>query len=143
MPGSAVWSISAGAAMSEEQPAGERGRKRRPAQDAVDDRAPDATLVVVATKTVDERHAQPLDVVAQLGEDRRQHRQRADHGDGDHDHRGHSEGRESVPGEEHARHGDDDRRAGDEHRASGCRGGYLERLLGLRPAARSSRSRFK
>ena len=59
----------------QQQPGRERGRKRRPAQDAVDDRAPNATLLVIATSTVDERHAQPLDVVAQLGQDGRQHRQ--------------------------------------------------------------------
>ena len=92
-----------------------------------------ATLVVVATDDGGRTARAPLDVVAQLGQDGRQHRQRADHRDGDHEHRRHAEGRESFPGEEHARHGDDDRRAGDEHRASGCRGGYLERLLGAPP----------
>ena len=79
-------------------------------QDAVEDRAPDPTLLAVASKAMDERHAEAIDVVAQRCEDGRQHGQRADHRDGDDDHGRHSERREGVAGEEHARHRDDDGR---------------------------------
>ena len=84
-----------------------------------------------------------VDVVAQLGEDRRQHGQRAEHRDGDDDHRRHAERREGLAGEEHARHRDDHGRPGDEHRAPGGRSGGLECRFLAPPAARSSRSRFK
>ena len=126
-----------------ERPGDER-RQRGPAQDAVDDRAPDPPLAVVAAEPADERDPQPVDLVAELREQGRQDGQRTEHGDGDHEDRRDAErGERAVAGQEHARHRHHHREPGDEHRAARRRGGRFQAACALRPAARSWRSRFR
>jgi hypothetical protein len=81
-----------------------------------------------------ERQPASLDPVAELGQQRRQHGQRAEHGDCDDQHRAQAEGCEAgVAGEEHPGHRDHHAESGDQHRSAGRRGGRLQR--GLRAAA--------
>ena len=140
----AVCMPSAGSASAIRMPAASDGRDHRAPQDAVEDRAPDARLAVVAMAAPrDERHAALLDLVAELGQQRGEHGERAEDGD--------------------ARRRGSCRRANDmntllpaknmpamaiitvmpeiEHGAAGGRRGDLERGLGERPASRSSISR--
>ena len=125
--------------------AGGECRQHGPAQDAVDDRAPDPPFAVVASEPADERDAQPVDPVAEPREHGRQDRQRAEHGDGDHEDRRDAErGEGRVAGQEHAGHRHDHRQPGDEHRATRGGGGRCRvQPVPLRPAARSWRSRFR
>ena len=80
--------------------------------------APDARLAVVAmARAADERHAALLDPVAELGQQRGQDGERAEHRDRDDEHRADGERREHrVAGEEHAGHGDHHGQAGDRAR---------------------------
>ena len=128
-PGSAKRSCSAGIASDDQQPSGQDAPEQRPAQHAVDDRAPDAALAVVAAETADERDADAVDAVAEPREQRGEHRQRAEHRDRDHDDRRNAErGEDLVAGQEHAGHRDDHGQSGDEHRATGSCGRGLERV---------------
>ena len=112
----------------DQEPAGENGRHERPAQDAVDDGAPDSAVAVVAAEPADERDAAPVDAVAEPRQQRRQHGQRPDHRDRDHRDRGDREGLEDgVTCQEHAGHRRHHGQAGDEHGAAGRRGCGLER----------------
>ncbi len=112
----------------DQEPAGENGREQWLAQDAIDDRAPDPALAVVAAEPADERHAAPVDAVAEPRQQCRQHGQRPDHRDRDHCDRGDGERLEDgVARQEHARHGRHHGQAGDEHGAAGRRGCGLER----------------
>ena len=112
----------------EQEPAGEGDRDERAAQDAIEDRAPDAAVALRAAVLVQEWHVQPVDVVAERGEGGGQDGERADYRDRDHDHRRESEAHEClVAGEQHAGHCDHHGQAGDEHGAAGGRGGGLER----------------
>ena len=79
--------LDGGHRQGDEHAGGESGRQSGAAEHAVDDRSPDPTLAVVAPQPVHERHAKPVDVVAELREQRRQDRQRAEHRDRDHRHR--------------------------------------------------------
>ncbi len=63
----------------DQEPAGQDGRQKRPAEDAVDDRAPDPAFAVVAAQAADQRNPKPVDPVAEPREQRRKHRQRAEH----------------------------------------------------------------
>ena len=88
----------------DQQPTGDDDREHRPAQDAVDDRTPDAAVAVVAAEAPDERDAKPVDLVPEPREERREHGQRAQHRDRDDHHRREPEGRERrVAGQEQAR----------------------------------------
>ena len=111
----------------EQQPGGDGRREERPAEDAVDDRAPDPALAVVAAEPADERDAQPVDLVAEPREQRREHGQRAEHGGRDDEDRGEAERLEGrVAGQEHAGHRGDHGQPGDQHGAAGGGGGGLE-----------------
>ena len=150
-PACAMRSCSAGAASASSSAAGEDRRQHGPAQDAVDDRAPDPAFAVVAAEPADERDAQPVDLVAEPREQRGQHGQRAEHRDrDDEDRRDAERGERRVAGQEHAGHRHHHGQAGDEHRAAGGRGGGLERrplaapggpLLRARASSRTSSSR--
>ena len=88
----------------QQQSARDHGGEQRPAQDAVDDRSPDAAFAVVAAQAADERNVQPVDAVAELREQRGENGQRADHRERDDDHRRIPEGGEGgVAGQEQAR----------------------------------------
>ena len=103
----------------------------RPPQDAVDDRAPDPALSVVAAEAADERDTAPVDLVAEPREQRGKDGQRAEHRDRDHrDRRGGERREDLVTGQEHAGHGDDDGDAGDEHGTPGGRRGDLDGVPG-------------
>ena len=112
-----------------------------PAQDRSDDLPPDSTLAVIASEPVDEGNSAPLDAVAEPGERGREDRERSQHGHRDQDRAQGKSGHALYPGEEHAGHGDDDGQPGDEHRAAEV--AAAARAPPRRPAARSSRSRFK
>ena len=128
----------------QQQAAGEDGREHGPAQDAVDDRAPDPAFAVVAAEPAEERDAQPVDLVAEPREQGGQHGQRAEHRDGDDEDRRDAErGEGRVAGQEHAGHRHHHRQAGDEHRAAGGGGGGLERRPLAAPGGPLLRSRFK
>ena len=108
---------------------GKRRRERGPAQDAVDDRAPDPTFPVVAAEAADERDAPAVDLVPEPGEQGGKNGQRPEHRDGDDEDRGQGErGEGLVAGEEHAGHRHHHGQAGDEHRAAGRRGRNFQRL---------------
>lgn len=128
-PGMEV-SIPKAGGQGDEQAAGSERRDERAAQDAVEDRAPDPALAVLAAQPRDERDVAKLDLVAELREERRQDGQRADDGHGDDEDRGDGDAGEGAGArEEHAGHGDHDRQAGDEDSAARGRGGGLERGL--------------
>ena len=113
-----------------EQTAGQHDRDNWTLEDPVDDRAPDPPLAVVTAQAVDEWDPPAVDVVAELREQGRQHRERTEQRDSDDGHGRHREGDERrVAGEEHARHGDEHRHARDKHRAAGRRCSSLERRL--------------
>ena len=63
--GLAMRSWSAGIARATSSPPARTADSAGPTQDAVDDRAPDPALAVVAPEPADERHAHPVDVVAE------------------------------------------------------------------------------
>jgi hypothetical protein len=110
---------------------GERHRDLRPREHAVEDRTPEARLAAVGLQPVQERDAPLLDAVAELGQQRRQDRDRADHGHRHHHDRAGGKRRERLAaGEVHARHRDHDREAGDEHRPAGRGRGGLQRRIG-------------
>ncbi len=96
-------------------------RDHRMTKDGLEDRAPEAAAVtVVTTESMQERNATLLDSVAQLREDSRKHRERADHRNTDDHHRAYRERHERlVAREEHPRHGDHHGQAGDEHCTTG------------------------
>jgi hypothetical protein len=84
--------------------------------------------------TADDRDAAQLDLVAELGQHGREHGDRAEHGDGDHEDGPDREaGEHDAAGEEHAGHGDHHRQAGDDHRLARGRGRELERVLAGAP----------
>ena len=92
------------------------------------DRRPDAVLAAVAAQPAQQRDAALLDAVAELGEQRRQHGQRAEHCDADDQHRRDPEAEVGVvAGEEEPGHGDHHRHARDQHGAAGGCGGGFER----------------
>ena len=120
--------LEGGGGERQQQSARDHGGEQRPAQDAIDDRSPDAALAVVAAQPADERNVQPVDAVAELREQRRENGQRADHCERDDDHRRVPEGGEGgVAGQEQAGHRHHHRQAGDEHRAAGGGSCGLER----------------
>ena len=143
-PAVAMRSCSAGAASASSTPTASDGGQSGPAQDAVDDRAPDPAFAVGAAEPADQRDAQPVDLVAEPREQGGKDGQRAEYGDGDDEDRREPEGGEGrVAGQEHAGHRHDHGQAGDEHRPAGGCGGGSSAASSLRPAARSWRSRFK
>ena len=90
------------------------------------ERSPEARLPGGPAPAPEQRDAALLDPVAEPGEHRRQHRQRGEHGDRDHDDRALGERDEGlVAADEHAGHRDDHRHAGDQHGATRGRGGGL------------------
>ena len=117
----------------QKQSACEGDREHGTAQDTVDDRAPDSSLSVTTTETVDERNPEPIHVVAELGEQRGEHGQRSDHRNGDDEHRRDAKGGEVLPGEQHARHRDDHGDSGDEHGTARGRCSRFERGFGAAP----------
>ena len=94
-PGLIVFMCSAGE-REHEQDAGRRATAATTGRlsDLVDHPAPHARLAVVAVaQAADERHAALLDVVAELGQDRGEDGDAADHRDGDDEHRADGEAR--------------------------------------------------
>jgi hypothetical protein len=98
------------------------------------DRVPHARLALGRVAPLgDVRHAALLQpaLLAEVGQHRRQHGERPDHCDADHDDRANAErGEDRVAGEEHAGHGRHDGDAGDQHRATRGGGGDVERVRG-------------
>jgi hypothetical protein len=81
------------------------------------------------------RQRQLVDAVAERGEQRRQQRERADDGDSDHQAGREAERRhERDAGDRERADGDDDGRAGEQHRAAGGRDRARDRLVRLHPA---------
>ena len=112
----------------EQEPGREDGREQRAAQDAIDDRAPHASLAVRAAEPADEREPNLVDLVAEGGEHGRKDGQRPEHGDGDHEDRRDAEPAERlVARQKHPGHGDHDGEARDEDCAARRRSGGLER----------------
>ena len=100
----------------------------RVAQDRVQDHRPDAVLAALAAEPAEERDPALVDLVAEPREQRRQDGERAEHRDGDDDHRRDPERQvRLVAGEQHPGHRDHHGQAGDEHRAAGRGCGGLER----------------
>ena len=133
---------SAGIASATRSPPARTIDKSRAAHDAAGERSPEARLPGGPAPAPEQGDAALLDAVAEPGQHRRQHRQRGEHGDGDHDDRALGEGDEGlVAADEHAGHRDDHGHAGDQHGPPRGRGGGLSAERSLRPAARSSRSR--
>ena len=112
----------------------DRERRARAAHDEVGQRGPDAA---VATGTGHERQAALVDAVAEQGEDRGKHREAADDGDRDDEHRRQRHAREQRDaGEQQAREAGDHRDAGDDDRTAdrGRRGIERGMLVPARPA---------
>ena len=124
---------SAGSARTTSSAADATAESERPAQDAVEDGAPEPGLAARAAPPPDERDAALLDPVAELRERRREHRQRARDGDGDDEDRADPDRRpDRGAAEEHAGQRGDHRQAGDEHGPAGRgRGGFERRLVAL------------
>ena len=113
-----------------------RGEERddRPAHHAADDRAPDGPATAPLAPAAQERDATLLDPVAELGEHRRQHRQRGEHRHRDDGHRADRErGEGRVAAEQHPGHRGDHGRARDEHRPARGRRCGIERRRGAAP----------
>jgi hypothetical protein len=92
------------------------------------DLLPEAVLAVRALKPVQERDLALLDLVAELRQQRREHRQRAEHRDADDHHRGDAEPEVAlVTGEDHPGHRDHHGEAGDENRPARGRCGGFDR----------------
>ena len=140
--GSCVCSVSAGSASASSAPPESTAESDRPAQDAVEHEAPDARLAGPLRRR-EERDPSLVDAVAELREQRRQDRERADQRDRDHQHRADGDRREDgVAGEEHPGHRDQHGQAGDEDRVARRAGSLQQRLAAATaPRARSSRSR--
>jgi hypothetical protein len=86
------------------------------AEDAVDDRSPEAPPAVVAPEAVHQRHTHAVDVIAELREQRREHGQRTEQGNRDHRHRRDAErGEVGAERQQHAGHCDQHGDPGDEH----------------------------
>ena len=82
--GSFVCIVSTGSAAANSSAAGEQHGELRPVERGPQDRAPHPAL---AARPVHERHAPAVDAVAELVQERRQHRDRADHREEDDDDR--------------------------------------------------------
>jgi hypothetical protein len=126
-----VWDVEHGDREHDQHGSGSHDRNERPAQHTVEHPRPRTRLARTALGP-EERYAALVNPVAELREDRRQHRERADHGDRDHEDRAGGK-REECRGaaEVHARHRGDHRDAGHEHCPSrGCCRGLQGRLLG-------------
>ena len=123
-----------GDAERHEQAAREESRHHGALEDAGEDGAPDARLALVRVAALgDVGHAALLQPV--LAAQERQHRgqegQRAEHGDGDDEHRPDAEAdEERVAGEQQSGHRGQHGHAGDEHRAARGGGGALDGRLG-------------
>ena len=115
------------AASSSSPPATEIGQKR-PAQDTVENEAPEARFADGLLAPPDVGDTAAVDAVAEPGQHRRQDGQRSDQRAEDDEHRsdGHS-GEDAAARDEHAGHRDQHRGAGDQHRLSGGRGRPEER----------------
>ena len=141
-PGTDVCMLNAGIASATSSAAGEHRGDDRVLQHAVDDRAPDPRLGAALTALRDERNAALHDAVAELRQQRREHGQRAEHGDrDDEDRAGRHRGERLVAGEVHPGHRHDHGEAGDQHRAARGRGGGLERRLLVTAGAPAPRAR--
>ena len=117
----------------QKQSARQDHREQGTAQDTVHDRAPDSSLSVTTTETVDEWNPETIHVVAELGEQRGEHGQRSDHRNGDDEHRRDAKGGEVLPGEQHPRHRDHHGDSRDEHRTARGRCSRFERGFGAAP----------
>ena len=92
---------------------------------------PEATFAVAATELAQQRDLALLDPVAELREQRGQHRQRSEDRGGDDEDRAHRDTAEAAgAGEEHAADRCHDGCTRDENRAARCRGGGEERRVG-------------
>ena len=86
--------VQRGEREDDQDAAGGDHRDDRAGEGLVDDPAPDARLAVIAVAQAAEvGHAALLDVVAELGEDRGEDGDAAEHGDGDDEHRADGEAR--------------------------------------------------
>jgi hypothetical protein len=104
------------------------GRQQGATQHAVDDPRPQADARGALLQAADERHAALVDAGAELRHHRREHRQRADHRDGDDEDRpGRERGERRRAGQVHAGHGDHDGQARHEDGVPRRRGGGLQR----------------
>ena len=128
---------SAGKASATSSSAASARRDPRPREHAVEDPAPRARPPAAAVaQAAEDRHAALLRpaLLAQPGQHRRQERQRADHRDGDDDHRADAEGDEDRRArQQHARHRDEHDEARHDDRVARGRGGGFQR--GLRALA--------
>ena len=129
-----------GQGQDQQRPGRDEHRRPGPTQNSGDEVRPSP---VVARTAAEERNPAPVDVVAQPGQHRREHRQGPDHRRQDHDHRPEPDrGEQRVPRDEHPRHRDQHRRTRDQDRLprSTCsheqglmRGTTLAALLPLPP----------
>ena len=107
------------------------GREQRSAQHRCEYDRPETTFAVAATEPTQQRDLALLDPVAELREQRGQHRQRPEDRCGDDEDRAHRDTAEAAgAGEEHAADRCHDGCTRDENRAARCRGGGEERRLG-------------
>ena len=109
-----------------------RERERRPAQDDVDDAAPEVPFRSVGTAEVpsEVRDAERVDAVADEAQQRGQQRERRrDRDDADEDRPQREAPHDRGRDDEHAQQRDDERRAAEEHGAAGGRAGARDRVL--------------
>ena len=121
-------------AEGDEQAAGDQRRHERALEDAGEDGAPDARLalgLVAALGDVGDAALLEPVLLAEEGEHRGQEGHRAEHGDGDDEHRADAEADEDrVAGEQQPGHRGHHGQARDQHRAAGRGGGDLHGGLG-------------